>query len=261
MSHTKDTTNIFQDWNAVWEKRGNSYNVACNKFPYAREDERNLFIRDLDVKSGHIFVDVAAGGGYLSNGVIEKFGTNVQVIAIEPSEVYAMALNPVIQHLPSKITKFDLSNQSVDRIANLASLHHTPENHLFFEECYRVLKINGIMGIADVRKDSQVDIWLNSFVDKYNSQRHIGLFFKKGDLYTQIQTVGFYKVCERCVQYTWNFNSIEDMVWYCKTLFGLDLANSEQVHEGIREILGYTVSPSGMVRMNWELIHAFGIKQ
>jgi hypothetical protein len=44
-------------------------------------------------------------------------------------------------------------------------------------------------------------------------------------------------------------------------LFGLDRANPEQIERGVREILGYTQDPAGKVRVNWELIYAFGVKE
>jgi hypothetical protein len=117
-----------------------------------------------------------------------------------------------------------------------------------------------VMGIADVRRGSNVDVWLNTFVNCYNSLGHQGFFFREGELSEKIQVAGFTPVCERRVQYTWNFDTVEDMVWYCQNLFGIDKATPMQVHDGIAEILGYAIAPTNKVRMNWELIHTFGMK-
>ncbi|HWN82199.1 MAG TPA: methyltransferase domain-containing protein [Candidatus Udaeobacter sp.] len=249
------------DWNAVWQIRGKSYHEANARFPEARNTERELMIAGLDLRPQLTLLDVAAGGGYHIERVRALFGDAIELLAIEPSDTFARHLPAYARRLVnSTITAFELPDGSVDRTANLSGLHHTPDNHRFFAECHRELRSGGRCAVADVRQGSAVDAWLNQFVNANNSEGHDGTFFAHGEFTDKLLAAGFKSVSEDCKRYTWDFTSVDEMTFFVRLLFGLDRATPEQVERGISEILGYTVDPSGDVRMNWELIYAFGVK-
>ena len=250
------------DWNAVWQVRGKSYHEANARFPQARNTERELMIAGLDLRPQLTLLDVAAGGGYHLERVRALFGEAIELMAIEPSDTFARHLPDYARRLlNSTITSFELPDASVDRTANLSGLHHTPDNHRFFTECYRVLRAGGRCAVADVRRGSTVDAWLNGFVNQHNSEGHDGTFFADGEFTEKLRAAGFKQIIEERKAYTWDFGSVEEMTFFVRMLFGLDRANPEQIERGVREILGYTVDPAGAARVSWELIYAFGVKE
>ena len=250
------------DWNAVWQIRGKSYHEANARFPNARNTERELMIAGLELRPQLTLLDVAAGGGYHIERVRALFGDTIDLMAIEPSDTFARHLPAYARRLvKSTITSFELPDAAVDRTANLSGLHHTPDNHRFFAECHRVLRAGGRCAVADVRRGSAVDAWLNAFVNENNSEGHDGTFFVDGEFSEKMRVAGFKRVSEERKCYTWDFTSVDEMTLYVRMLFGLDRANPEQIERGVREILGYSQDAAGEVRVNWELIYAFGVKE
>jgi ubiquinone/menaquinone biosynthesis C-methylase UbiE len=249
-----------EDWKKVWATRGKDYHSANAGFPAAREAERDILLDRMELRPGQSILDVATGSGYLLEKVHTRFGGAIRLFAIEPSEAFAANLPPYVSRVPGgSITHFPLPDAAMDRVSNLSGLHHTTDQHLFFSESYRVLKPGGLLAAADVRHGSPVDRWLNEFVDEHNPNGHDGMFFKGGDMTRLFKVAGFTGIAEDTARYTWNFDSVERMVWFCRTLFGI-AADEEAVLKGITDILGYERNDSGEVFMNWELIRGVGRK-
>jgi ubiquinone/menaquinone biosynthesis C-methylase UbiE len=248
------------DWKKTWVTRGKDYHSANASFPAAREGERDLLLERLELRDGQVVLDVAAGGGYLLEKVHQRLGDRVCLLAIESSETFAANLPSYVSRLAGgTITKFPLPDESVDRVSNLSGLHHSADRHLFFEEAFRVLKSGGIMGAADVRQGSPVARWLNEFVDHHNPQGHQGIFFQEGEMTRLGAEAGFAHISEETVHYSWNFDSVDRMIWFCRTLFGIN-ADDDIILNGITEILGWQHRAEGIVAMNWELIRTVGQK-
>ena len=257
------TTTTADDWNATWKVRGKAYHEANARFPRVRDTERDLMITGMDLAPGQRLLDVAAGGGYHLEKVHALYGNQIEILAIEPSDTFALHLPPYARRLTqSTITSFELPVASVDRSVNLSGLHHTPDNDLFFKECHRVLRHGGRCGAADVRRGSPVDVWLNEFVHRNNSEGHQGTFFVEGELSEKMKAAGFKQVTEDVKRYTWNFTSMEEMAIFVRLLFGLDrVSGPEPLVRAAIDILGYMELPTGEVQLNWELIYAFGGKE
>jgi cyclopropane fatty-acyl-phospholipid synthase-like methyltransferase len=248
-----------EDWRKTWVKRGKDYHSANAAFPAAREAERDLLIDQLELHAGLTLLDVAAGGGYLLEKVHQRLRADIQLLAIESSEAFAAHLPRYVRRVPhGSITDFGLPDESVDRVTNLSGLHHTVEQRRFFEKAFRVLKPGGILGAADVREGSNVARWLNEFVAGHNPDGHDGRFFPAGQMTTLCVAAGFTGISEATVRYSWDFDSVERMVWFCRTLFGIT-ADDDTILKGIKDILGYQ-SNNGRVHMNWELIRTIGRK-
>lgn len=248
------------EWKQTWITRGKDYHSANAQFPAAREAERDLLLDRLELSAGQVLLDVAAGGGYLLEKVQQRFGGGIRLLAIESSETFAMNLPPGVTRLvDGSITRFPLPDKSVDRVSNLSGLHHSADRHLFFQEAFRVLRPGGFLGAADVREGSPIAKWLNGFVDRHNPQGHQGMFFAEGEMTRLATEAGFIHLSEATVRYSWNFDSVDRMTWFCRTLFGINLAD-DRILKGINDILGWNHRDDGIVAMNWELVRTVAQK-
>jgi ubiquinone/menaquinone biosynthesis C-methylase UbiE len=251
----------FSDWNDVWAKRAASYNLANAKFPDARKTERDRFVAGLALAPRMTVLEVGAAGGYLSAGIAALLRGEVEILAIESSDSHIGALPNYVRRVDgSSITQFSLGDATVDRVVNLASLHHTLDDRGYFSESLRVLKPGGLVGAADVQIGSPVAKWLDEFVHNHNSRGHVGRFYAEGEFSRRLEEAGFMEIRELVATYTWNFETVDDMCEYCQLLFGLDRADLPEIHRAIEEILGIVTLPDGTVGMRWGLLHAFGRK-
>lgn len=234
----------------IFQQRGRSYHQAMQKYPQARREEFMALISLADIERGQTVADIPSGGCYLANFL----GTEVNLISVETCNNFVDSRDSVRNSeiiFCQTLKQIPLASNSIDRILSLAGLHHLRERKSVWQEFYHLLSANGSLCIADVRFDSQVGGFLNIFVDRYNSEGHRGLFL--GDQTTiELTSVGFKVLQAMPLTYYWQFDSQESMVEYCRLLFGLNLANSQQILAGIRDYLGYKLT-DGKYYLNWEL--------
>lgn len=238
------------DYRTIFQKRANDYHFAMQHYPKARIQEFKTLLSSTDFDSIHEVLDIPSGGGYL-----EKFLPNhVNVTFTDFSEGFVSDTIQLVspEKLPFPSAAFDL-------IFSLSGMHHLNNVPQFVEECLRVLKNEGKFIFADVKKDSAVAIFLNEFVNEYNSLGHKGNFFYEGffENYPNIQ-----KNIVECKynEYPFVFNTIEEMLVFFKLFFGLDKANDLVIFEGIRDILGLKYTKTG-IEVNWGLIRYEMIKK
>ena len=196
------------------------------------------------------FGALPSGGGYLQNYID---GIDIELVLIEPSREFHDRISLSVGNYAylCELDKLPLDTKSLDTIISLAGLHHADNKLQIFKEMYRVLKKNGRLCIADVREGSSVDDFLNIFVDRYNASGHEGVFVNK-DFYKQIEMAGFEIILKKPICYSWDFSSKEAMAKYCKLLFGIDMANVDEVLDGIEQYLGYE-EVDNRCHLNWEL--------
>lgn len=165
---------------------------------------------------------------------------------------------PTFNKALTELDNIDLPDASVNCVISLAGLHHLPDRPTFFRETFRTLKTGGSFCVADVKTNTQAAEFLNVFVDHWNSMGHKGDFFGS-DVPSELESAGFRVVDHYLKKYHWHFLSVEDMCRYITLLFGLDLAQPEDVLKGIEEHLGYQ-TVDGACRMNWGLLFMEAIK-
>lgn len=235
----------------------NSYIYAQIKNPYVMKNEFEKALEFLKEKiqtaDELIFLNVQADPlfeqylfEYVKNAMIDY-------IPCEFNEKFANSLG----FKYAQIDNIDLSNEKCDVILSIAGLHHfdSEERQKFYKECKRILKSDGILLIGDVLQGSKQDKWLNEYVNEYNSNGHKGIFFTKEDEKILLENAGF-KVETEYVEYTWNFNSVEQMCEYCINLFGLNKINSRSfILEDIEDYLDYTVNDDLTCQFSWGLIY------
>ena len=214
------------DYDLVFSKRAEQYNYATKTYPHVLVNELRVAASMADAKKGTIVVNVPGAcvdiSPYLASGVIYK--------PYETNAVFAKVAG--VAH--SDFGVIPEPDVSVDVVLSLASLHHSndSERALFYKEALRVLKPGGKMIIGDVSSGSSVDKWLNEFVRLYNG--HNGTFWSIEDA---VMMTGF-DVSVEVKKYKWTFTGSEEMVDFCRNLFGLFGATDSEIVDGLRKYLG-----------------------
>lgn len=235
------------------------YNRAMRGYPNARLTERQLILDRLALKPGLHVADVAAGGGYLADGISAAVEGNVRITCIENSPSFAETIDPKYSVVISSLGDIDFPNASVDRVASLAGLHHQEDKLAFFEEAFRILKPNGIIAVADVLEDSPPAKFLNGPVDRFTDLGHEGMFLRHNQFTSLLQQAGFTAIAEQYEEYFWPFPDRPSMIAFSKSLFRMEKATLEQVEQAIDEYLGSLSVPDG-IGMPWSLIYGSGTK-
>jgi SAM-dependent methyltransferase len=242
---------MFDTYQDVFDERGTAYHQAMQRYPSARKQEFELILEMADPRPGQVICDMPSGGGYLHRFLPTS---DLRVIAVENSQAFFEQCeeNAVVEPRLCDLPCTDLSPASVDTVVSMAGLHHQNDKRAFFREAHRLLKPGGQLCVADVQSGSAIDGFLNTFVDEHNSMGHQGAFIED-EVRSDLRTSGFRIEHDRVTPYTWDFDSVEDMVAFCTLLFGLDQATPQEVLDGIRRYPGYE-EREGRCRMNWELV-------
>jgi SAM-dependent methyltransferase len=248
---------MFKTYKGIFDKRAESYHTAMMNCPSARKQEFLNIIDLADIKDGDIVCDIPAGGCYLGCFVRK----NIRMISVETSAEFIKYGKDSPSHrkvLCENIGNIPLESNSIDKIVSVAGLHHLIAKDSFYREAYRLLKPGGIFSVADVRKDSPAARFLNIFVHENNSMGHTGNFIDC-DTKEELELAGFRVDYAKPVNFFWRFSSLEEMSDYYKLLFGIDLANRDQVFEGIKNYIGFE-KENGNYCANWELFYFKAVK-
>jgi len=182
------------------------------------ENEFITAIDELELKDNEILVNLAGGGLNLKKYIKPKINYIALDFSLEWCSYDKDLIYTSYEILPFK-------NNSVDKIIILAVLHHftDEERSKLYKECYRILKKTGKLVIADVIKNSNQDIWLNTFVNKYNPFGHKGKFFDIEDK-ALIESNDFI-VKLKNKKYNWWFTEKKELLDYMKNLFHLNISD------------------------------------
>lgn len=235
------------------------YNAANRTFPNARATERRLLLDRLRLSRRITLCDVGAGGGFLAEGALEQIADPTCITCIENSASFLDTIDPQFNRVLSSLSRIELRDESMDRVSNLAGLHHQEHKDAFFREAFRILKPGGRIVVADVLADSPQDRFLNIAVDRYTPIGHDGMFVQHGDFTALLDAAGFVNIEEEPMSYTWDLPDRETLVSFCKTLFRMDQATLQQAADSIDKYLTVTESETG-VHLDWCLVHAAGDK-
>jgi SAM-dependent methyltransferase len=240
---------MFTSYGDIFEQRGRLYHQAMRLHPLARAEEFQHVIRMAEVKEGDVLCDVPSGGGYLKAFLKRP----TAIIHIETSTVFGHICrdNGAADVRLGRFDAIPLGDGSVDKVICLASLHHVEEKRRFFSEAHRILREGGCLTIADVRAGSAVSAFLDGFVNAFNTMGHRGDYIDPRTCADVIQC-GFAVTESLSIPFHWRFDSRQAMGRFCQLLFGIDLADTAQVIEGIRQHVGFS-DDGHDCRMNWEL--------
>lgn len=231
------------DYRLIFQKRALDYHFAMQNYPHVRFHEFNNLISSLNFSSLNEILDIPSGGGYLKHFL----PNHLNVISTDFSEGFTN--NDIKLVSPEKLP---FKSNSFDAVFSLSGMHHLKNVPQFVEECLRVIKSDGNLIFADVKKGTSIDVFLNQFVNEYNSLGHQGDFFHEDyfEKYPNIQN----KIVEcKYNEYPFVFNSKEEMILFFKLFFGLDKASDSIIYEGIQNILGIQTT-CNRIEVNWGLI-------
>lgn len=241
-------------------KRVALFNSANKILPSARETERELLIQRLELNPGVTVCDIAAGGGYLSEGIHSALSGQCRIICVENSRAFADSLPKHFATVICSLSQIALPHESVDRVACLAGIHHQKDKLSFFKEAHRILSPGGIIAVGDVLENSPTAHFLNIAVDRYSDLGHDGIFLKAGELTKHLSEAGFTEISEKHESYQWKFPDMTTLIHFAQLLFRMTKATPAQVQESLMTHLKVTESKSE-VSLGWSLVYASGKKK
>ncbi|MEM8491143.1 MAG: class I SAM-dependent methyltransferase [Pseudomonadota bacterium] len=257
MKHAAASPIGSEGYESIFAKRGREYNHAMTQYPRARAEEFLAAINALNPITGETIIDAPAGGGYLSSFLPPELGLNI--LEVDPAVEFRQdqgarkrGRNPNDSRVYiAPLTNIPVIDNTADALVSIAGLHHAESLGAVFSEFARVLKPQGRVVILEVETDSIVDRFLNGFVNANNPDGHKGRFVDEG-FRAELANAGFTITEDRSLKYHWNFRDSRAMSRFASLMFGLDLADYDEIVAGISETLGFEENEIGC-RMNWGL--------
>ncbi len=247
------------DYESTFNTRGDHYNEASRIAIDARKHERSILVELLLLESHHLVIDAPAGGGYLADGLLDRGHPTENILCVEPSSVFARGIAPSLNGVVASLGRIPVANDSIDRVASLAGLHHLNSKRDFFAEAFRTLKSGGMIAVGDVLDSTPQALFLNGPVDEFTETGHCGIFVRRGEMRETLRAVGFVDVAEKHVEFNWEFTDAATMVAYCRTLFGMTQATPADVANAIAEHLSVSLR-ANKCSLPWALTYATGVK-
>lgn len=122
-------------------------------------------LRHLDLAPMTRWLDVSAGGGYLSERAVAE-GLPPARFACDGSFPFLRASSGVSPACLARAEDLPLPDRRFDAAACLAALHHCEDPATVFEELLRVTALGGRAAVGDVAPGSPAERLLNGFVDR-----------------------------------------------------------------------------------------------
>ena len=244
-----------------FESRASDYQKANLVMSDARTYERSAMLDLLEVKPGPIKVcDLQSASGYLASGLQSMIPKErLDLICVEPSKRLHSLLSKKYQSINCPLEAIPLDSATFDAIMCLAGTHHSESLSQIVTECFRLLKPHGQCIIAEGESNSKMALWLNGFVDEYTQEGHKGNFIQLGQLSKLYQEAGLIPVYENRISVPWQFDSYDELITFCKTLFGLSKVDRKTVENGVEEYLDiYKVNQKFF--LDWSLIYSRALK-
>ena len=186
---------------------------AMELYPKARDEEFNAALSLLQLNNTDKILDVPAGGAYLKQYLTDDI--EYQGFDFSNGFVSNSQINECSE------TDLPIEAESIDKAICLAAMHHVQDKKGFVSELYRCLVPGGLLLIGDVVTNSKEAVFLNGFVDDWNSLGHDGDFINFERESTLLNELGF-KTQSITKHYQWNFESETKCYEYLRLLFSLD---------------------------------------
>lgn len=242
------------EYQTLFDARGALYSLANRMFPEARAEEARQLFSQLDLAADAGWLDISAGGGYLSARALEE-GLPPARASCDGSFVFLSTSSRLERASVARAEALPFADGAFSGAACLAALHHSEEPERLVAELLRVTRRGGRAAIGDVVAESAAARFLNGFVDRHTEQGHRGRFFHPAQLAGFFAAAGGSQVRSCRVEVPWVFAKQAEALLFARQLFGLapDVSDAE-----LAEALRWLGAPveEGPVRIAWSMAFA-----
>ncbi len=239
------------EYQTLFDARGALYNRANRLYPEARAEEAATILQHLALTPDSRWLDVHAGGGYLSDRARAR-GLPPAKVACDGSLQFLHSSGHPISSCVSIAEALPFPDRTFDAVACLAALHHADDPRAVCRELLRVTTPGGRAAVGDVAEDSPAARFLNGFVDRHTKSGHRGRFYSLEALESFLADAGGRNLRAERANLFWTLPSKNDAVLFCRSLFGLEASTTDADIETALAELGAGPEPAGF-RIPWTM--------
>ena len=235
------------EYELIFDQRSKDYDLAMQRFPSARDQEFLRLFDHVDLNHIKTLADLPSGGGYLNKFV----PTSCKVEAYEPcSEFNANQAHATDVGLDNII----LPANHYDAVVCLAAIHHVKNKAYFVTNIYNALKPGGYLLLGDVFADNPINQFLDNFAGKHNGTGHSGMYLGASTIRDILAPLGASIINIEEKACPWLFNTNQDMLDFCRLLFGLQDISDDVLLDALQNHLDISKTDNG-VSLGWKLIY------
>ena len=208
------------EYQTLFDARGDLYNLANVLYPEARAREAAAILRHLDVAPSARWLDVYAGGGYLSRRAAEQ-GLPAAAAACDGSLPFVRS-GSAARACVARGQALPFPSGHFGGVACLAALHHAENPAALAAELLRVVAPRGRAAIGDVAEGSSAAAFLNDFVHRHTADGHRGRFHALPALEDLLARAGGVDARGDRTDVAWTLPSRDAALDFCRHLFGLE---------------------------------------
>lgn len=235
------------DYLAIFEKRGQSYNQAMQKYPHARNAEFQRLLDNIPAHAARCILDVPSGGGYLA----KFFPPETEIHSLEPCKEFT----PKLPHLTADIDleTLTLPANTYDAVICLAAIHHVKNKPAFFAQCQAALQNKGYFCVGDIERSNPIATFLDVFAGAHNGTGHSGYYLTAEEVRQLADSTGFTVINTGEKPCHWVFNNHAEMLDFCRLLFGLSASDTD-LQQALEKYIGIS-EHQGKIRLHWTMLY------
>ena len=242
------------EYQTLFDARGTQYSRANLRWPEARAEEASAILRHLALTSGARWLDVQAGGGYLSDRAL-TLGLPPASASCDASLPFLLSSGGAFRSCVCEPEGLPFRRGAFDAVACLAALHHAADPTALCRELLRVAVPGGRAALGDAARGSRAAAYLNGFVDRHTAAGHCGRFYSPEELRRFFVLAGGKNPRVERVEISWTLPSASDAVLFFRSLFGLEPSATDREIEAELGGLGAAATPAGF-RIPWTMHYA-----
>jgi len=242
------------EYQTLFDARGDLYNRANDLYPEVRALEARTILRHLDLPPRARWLDVYAGGGYLSRRAAAE-GLPPAAATCDGSLPFVRTGDRSARACVSRGQVLPFETGRFDGVACLAALHHAEDPAALAAELLRVAKRGARAAIGDVAEGSAAAEFLNGFVHRHTADGHRGRFRALEALEDLLAGAGGVRPRGDRTDVAWTLPSRAAALDFCCHLFGLAPETRDREIEAALRDAGASEDATGF-RIPWSMCFA-----